>query len=141
MGTGPIELRQGEAALLGAALQSFPLCSTSFSRIKGSIGDTVTELQEVSGLPRSNTNLNPASKLTVGLGVNMASEFTKGLTAVKAVRRHSELFTQHRNNQEQQVKTFPWSQSPNSKLAKVGVTDGGEAGEAAAVWRAGKPLG
>lgn len=36
------------------------------------------------------------------------------------------------------VKTFPWSQPSNSKLAKKEVTDGGEA---AADWRAGKPLG
>lgn len=67
-----------------------------------------------------------------------------GLTAAKAVRRHSESFTQQENNQElqipsyhRQVKTFPWSQSSKSKLAKMAVTEGGEA---AAERRAGKPL-
>lgn len=67
-----------------------------------------------------------------------------GLTAAKAVRRHSESFTQRKNNQElqipsyhRQVKTFPWSQSSKRKLAKMKVTEGGGA---AAEWRAGKPL-
>lgn len=66
---GPVELRQGRASFLGAALRfCFPSAPQISQRIKGSTGDRVTKLQDVSGLPRSNTNLNPASKFTVGLG-------------------------------------------------------------------------
>lgn len=84
----------------------------------------------------------PCQQVNHGPGVNTASEFTMGLTAVKAVRRPSESFTQHKNNQElqipsyhRQVKTFPWSQSSNSKLAKMEVTDGGESGSRLACWQ------